>query len=511
MRKHLAVVALLMLLSAGMGSSALLSRAFAQSPRLSAAQEEKRIGPKPTPAWYWRWMDWRLGEGYAKGHAQEHRLRPEHAPRAVPRWAWLKLHFFMLARLERSPATEDARWRRTHTTTSTSTSTATTTTPTTTTQTTTTSTTTTTPTNSSVAPPAAPGSYSIPAGAVLVSTATQLYSALAAGAKTIELADGTYGGSSYFSDSGSSLYAQHPLAATLTAGLVVGGNYGPGALTVQGLAFDVSNSSATFQNSELNIWGAAGEGTQVLDSTFDGNWSVGVGLLALNPDGLVAQRLQFTDFTDEGIRATNNQLASYGSATPKIQSISDISVDGVSRSTPGSSDGTAEAGLWIGEPVVAGVHRIKIRNVAWSGIETCNNSWNTNFTDLDINMSGPYAYTGVAVYLEHFSIGDTFTNFSITGSKVGFNAEWNDGTPGNEAAQNDTIQDGTIDANGWTNGHTAGVFLDQGTGSITISGVTFQNQNWAGIGAYLNSGTNSFSGNTYQLPPGAVSVSTGHI
>lgn len=346
-----------------------------------------------------------------------------------------------------------------------------------------------------------------------VSTSAQLASALAAGSQNIVLADGTYGGSSYFDDAGSSnLYAQHPLGAVLTAGLVVGGNHSSGGAVIRGLAFDVTNSSATFQNSEVNIWGAAGEGTQVLDSTFDGNWKIGVGLLAVNPDGLVAQRLQFSDFTDEGLRATTNQLASYGSSVPTIQSISDISVNGVSRSTPGASNGTAEAGLWIGQPVTDGVHRILIRNVSWSGIETVNDSWNTDFSDLDINMSGSHAYEGVAVYLEHFSIGDTFRNFAIAGSKVGFNAEWNDGTAGNEAARNDTIENGTIDASGWNKGgNTAGIFLDEGTGSTTISGVTFENQNWAGIGAYKNSGTNSISDNTYQLDAGAVSVSTGHL
>ncbi len=96
--------------------------------------------------------------------------------------------------------------------------------------------------------------------------------------------------------------------------------------------------------------------------------------------------------------------------------------------------------------------------------------------------------------------------------RIGFNAEWNDGTPGNEAARNDTIENGTIDASGWTKSRdTVGVFLDQGTGSTTIKGVTFNNQSWAAIGEYLNSGTNTVSGNTYQLLPGAVAVSPGHM
>lgn len=505
MRNQLAAVTVLMLLCAGLGTSALLSRAFAQSHQLSAAQQERLIGPKPAPSWYWRWVQWRLGEGYAKGHALKAHLRPSHAPRQVPQWAWHKLHYFLLARQDRSPAGFHTKRHKSHTPTSTPPTTTTTGSP---------PSSPPPPTGSgAVTPPAAPGSYSVPAGAVSVSTSAQLTSALAAGTPTIVLADGTYGGSTYFDDAGSSdIYAANPQGAVLTAGLVVGGNHSSGGAVIRGLAFDVTNSGATFQNSEVNIWGAAGEGTQVLDSTFDGNWKVGVGLLALNPDGLVAQRLQFSDFTDSGIRATNNQLASYGASVPTIKSITDISVDGVSRSTPGASNGTSEAGLWIGQPVADGVHRILIRNVSWSGIETCNNSWNTDFSDLDIDMSGSHAYAGVAVYLEHFSIGDTFESFSITGSKVGFNAEWNDGTPGNEAARNDTIANGTIDASGWNGGgHTAGIFLDEGTGSTTISGVTFENQNWAGIGAYKNSGTNSISGNTYQLDPGAVSVSTGHL
>jgi hypothetical protein len=508
MRKQLAVVAMLMLLCGGMGSSALLARAFAQSKALTAVQQEKLIGPKPIPAWYWRWMQWRLGEGYAKGHALKPSLRPKQAPRQVPHWAWERLHFFMLARQQRSALRHKPR-----TPGATSTTAPTTTTPTTTTATTTTApTTTTTPSGGSVAPPAAPGPYSVPTGAVAVSTSAQLAAALAAGTKTIVLADGTYGGATAFEDSkSSSLYAQHPLRAVLTAGLVVGGNFGSGGAVIQGLAFDVTNSAATFQDSELNIWGNAGEATQVLDSTFEGNWNVAIGLRAYNDDGLVAQRLQFSHFTDDGLLASHSQELSYGSASKVISSISDISVNGVSRSTPGASSGTAEAGLWVGEPVANGVHRIRIRNVSISGIETCNNSWNTTFTDLDIDMSGPYASSAVGVYLEHYSIGDTFTNFAITGAHFGFTAEWDYGTPGNEAARNDTIENGTIDAAGDPlRGRQAGVFLDQGTDSTTIRGVTFKNQNWAAIGEYNISGTNTISGNTYQLAPGAVSVLTGH-
>ena len=94
----MAVVLLVLCVFAGAGSNGLLTRAFGQSGQLTLVQQEKRLGPKPTPRWYWRWVDWRLGEGYAKGHRLERSLRPEHAPHAIPHWAWRKLHLFVLAR-----------------------------------------------------------------------------------------------------------------------------------------------------------------------------------------------------------------------------------------------------------------------------------------------------------------------------------------------------------------------------------------------------------------------------
>ena len=115
MRKHLAIVAVLMLVCGGMGSSTLLTRAFAQSKALSAAQKEKLIGPKPTPTWYRRWVQWRLGEGYAKGHALKPGLRPKHAPQEIPHWAWQRLHYFLLARRERFPASAHLKRHKTRT------------------------------------------------------------------------------------------------------------------------------------------------------------------------------------------------------------------------------------------------------------------------------------------------------------------------------------------------------------------------------------------------------------
>jgi len=99
-RKQVAVVILLMLGFAGVGSSTIVTGALAGPKAVSAVQEEKLLGPKPTPRWYWRWIDWRLGEGYAKGHRSELAFRPADGPGRIPTWAWKRLHFFVLARDE---------------------------------------------------------------------------------------------------------------------------------------------------------------------------------------------------------------------------------------------------------------------------------------------------------------------------------------------------------------------------------------------------------------------------
>lgn len=98
MRKQAAVVFLLLLVLAGVGPSALAKRSTARSQQSAAVREEKRIGPKPLPSWYWRWVEWRLGEGYAKGRRLQAHLRPRQAPGNIQRWAWRRLHYFLLAR-----------------------------------------------------------------------------------------------------------------------------------------------------------------------------------------------------------------------------------------------------------------------------------------------------------------------------------------------------------------------------------------------------------------------------
>jgi hypothetical protein len=364
------------------------------------------------------------------------------------------------------------------------------------------------------ASPSPPSSYALPAGAVRVTSAAELQAALdAPAAQDIVLADGVYQTSGWFTNAGGHrLYAERLGGAVLASGLVIGGNWSGGAALVRGLVFDVTDSSRTLQGGLIHVWGPGGANVQVSDCVFRGNSVIAVGLLVYNPAGLVAERLTFTGFTDGGLRASDNQVVSYGAATPRIKRIADIVVDGVSRPTPGASNGTAEAGIWVGHPVTEGVRRIRIRNVSWSGLETVNNAWNTVYSDLDIDMSGSVSAAGIAIYLEHFNHGNTFERFRLTGAATGVNAEWGDPAWGGVAgAHNTVIRNGVIDAQGSTASKTFGVYLDEGTESTTVTGVAFHNQSFAAIGAYKNIGQNAFQGNdTTGILAGAVALSTQH-
>lgn len=364
-----------------------------------------------------------------------------------------------------------------------------------------------------IAPPVAPSSYGLPSDAVTVTTSAELEAALAGNVTDIVLADGRYDSAAPFSNAGGHrLYARNLGKAILTTGLVMGGNFGAPTTLVRGIVFDVKSASKVLGGGIIHVWGPGGANAQILDCVFRGNRTIPYGVVALNPSGLVLERSQFFDFTDVAARLSDNVPVPRGASTPVIDHVSDLTIDGVSRSTPGASNGTAEAGLWVGHPVRNGVSRIKVRNVSWSGIETVNNAWDTRFSDLDIDMSGARA-AGVGVYMEHYTWNAIFENFSIVGARTGFNGEWADpATGGKPGANAVTIRNGIIDSAGSTlGGRQAGIYLDEGTFQTTVTGVTFTNQNWAGIGAYKTTGDNTFTGNTYRLGATAVPLATDHI
>jgi hypothetical protein len=98
MRRQVTIVFLLMLVFAGVGSSARANHALPQARHVAAIRQEKQLGPKPLPHWYWRWLHWRLTGSGTNKPGPKQRLRPNQLPHRIPRWAWRRLHFFLLAR-----------------------------------------------------------------------------------------------------------------------------------------------------------------------------------------------------------------------------------------------------------------------------------------------------------------------------------------------------------------------------------------------------------------------------
>ena len=51
--------------------------------------------PTPVPGWAWQWVEWKLGRGTFKGHANDPALRDiTGAPATVPPWSWTFLRRF---------------------------------------------------------------------------------------------------------------------------------------------------------------------------------------------------------------------------------------------------------------------------------------------------------------------------------------------------------------------------------------------------------------------------------
>lgn len=333
---------------------------------------------------------------------------------------------------------------------------------------------------------------------MFVSNSAELIAALGRGtASDIVLANGVYdNGSAFVNSAGHRLYAANLGGAVLNAGLVLGGNGGPGGGLVRGLAFDVASPSKTLQNSIIHVWGSGGVRSRILDTTFNGNSAVGYGILVRQPEGLVVQRVRARNFLSNGIAADANSQ-SLVLAAPLL--MEDLDVSGVSRPVPKSSNGTAEACVWVGNNGT--VRRVRVSACAWMGIWTGTNLRNSLFEHLTIES------TPVGIYMEHYTTASTFQRMRIASTvSTGILCEWADPAWGSRpGCVDNVIQDSTIEST------RAGVYLDEGTTRVTIRRVRFLNQRWAAIGDYKGVG-NSYTENDYSgIAAGAVPISFSHM
>lgn len=336
------------------------------------------------------------------------------------------------------------------------------------------------PPASGVVPPLPPANYPIPASAFPVRSTSELISALNAGRAEIVLEDGVYDNGAYVGTGGGKrLYARNLGKATVKFGL-----YATSDVRFQGIVFDCDAPQKTLYESIIRH---GGDNLFFTDCWLKGGKKMAHGLYSLNPNGAVVRRCVVGGFTDTGVRLSSN----HEGGSIKVQAVSDLDIDWVTRPVVNSSNGTAEAGLWVGELVTEGVHRIKVRNVSWSGIEGVNNCNATIFGDLDIDMSGiltsglPNASEAsrVGFYAEHFCVGGTIDRFIIVGCQNGFVGEWDDPVwGGRPAVSGHTIRNGTFKDS------KVGAYYDKGSGpGNVLDTVHFENLR-VGIGEYLPRG-----------------------
>ncbi|MGH3117191.1 MAG: hypothetical protein ACRDQ2_08765 [Gaiellales bacterium] len=301
----------------------------------------------------------------------------------------------------------------------------------------------------------------------VVSTSAQLVAALAQReARDILVAPGTYDWSTPFVDNaGHRLRAQTIGEAVFNAGLVIGGSSAARGAVVEGITFDIREQSKTLQGAAIHIWGSA-TGVSIFDVSISGHGVLASGVSARQPDGLIIRRLTATGFSDYGVHVDASDPSRVLS-TPAL--LEDIHVSEIARPRARSSNGTAEACLWVGNTAV--VRRVFVRSCAWTGVWTGTANRGSTFEDIDIDD------TPVGLYLEHFTTGSVFDRLSIGPEvDVGVVCEWADPAWGGRPACVDAaIQNSTIDSCG------IGVIMGPGTLRTTVRGVRFLNQRFAAV------------------------------
>jgi hypothetical protein len=349
-----------------------------------------------------------------------------------------------------------------------------------------------------VASPRSPSPYRLPKAARRVHTSAGLRAALGRRApRNIVLAPGIYDNAEPFENRhGHRLYAAKLGKAILRAGVSVGGDEGAAGAIVRGLVVDVRDSSKTHERAAIAVWGSA-RNTQVLDTRIEGHGALLAGILARQPDGLRARRIVVRDFTSYGVFVDANEPEPPTRLAPFV--VEDVDVANVSRTPPRSSNGTAEACVWIGN--TGTLRRVRVRNCAWMGVWTGTAAANAVIADVDVDG------TPTGVYIEHFTHNSTFERIHVRPRvRIGVVAEWASPEWGGQPASVDNvIQDSLFES------ALCGVYLDEGTTRTTIRRSVFRKQTWAAIGDYRGIG-NAYAANDYSgIAAGAVPVSHEHI
>ena len=230
----------------------------------------------------------------------------------------------------------------------------------------------------------------------------------------------------------------------------------------------------------------------MLDSTLNGHGVVSAGIVARQPEGLIVRRVVARGFLNYGVVVDANEL-NPGPSAGRFW-ISDLDVANVSRRVPRSSEGRAEACVWIGNS--GSVRRVRAERCAWTGLWTGTATRRSTFEDIDV------AGTPTGVYIEHYTHNSVFRRLHIRPNvRTGVVAEWADPDwSGEPASVDNVIEDSRFESG------LAGVFLDAGTTRTTVRRSTFANQRWAAIGDYRGIGNAYYENDYRRIRPGAAAI-----
>ena len=265
---------------------------------------------------------------------------------------------------------------------------------------------------------------------------------------------------------------------------------------MRGIVLDVDDPRRTVGGAAIAVWGT-GVRSRILDTTIRGHSKLSAGIEARRPEGLRIERVVARGFTDFGVLVDANDPARVEPAA-RFRA-SDLDIARVGRARPGSSNGRAEACLWVGNP--GDVLRVRVRSCAWSGVWTGTAARNCGFAEIDVDG----ARTGI--YLEHYTRDSTFRRLRVGPRvRVGLAAEWAAPEWGRRPASvGNVIEESRFES------RLAGVYLDEGTERTTVRRSTFVNQEWAAIGDYRGSGNEYYDNDYGGVAPGAEAVSHDHL
>jgi hypothetical protein len=344
--------------------------------------------------------------------------------------------------------------------------------------------------------PARPRPYAVPLGAKAVASSRDLVEALADGRReAIVLAPGTYDNPKPFADrEGDQLYAARLGTAVFKAGVVLGANEGQPGASIRGLSFDVSDPAKTLNGAIVHVWGSASQAS-VRDTRLDGNRRIEAGLLVRQAQGFVGHRIVASGFRSYGVVVDPNDV---GYRTRSPFALSDLKITHVRRPVRGSSDGRAEACLWLGSP--GSVRRVEVRWCGITGIWTGTATHGSRVTSATIDRAP------VGIYIEHYTTSTTFERLRV-GPNVGrgVNAEWSNVSLGQKPASS-----GNLIQDGYFRTPDVGVYLDQGTTRTLVRRCVFVGQAWAAIGDYLGQGNSYYENDFSGIRASAVPISHDH-